>query len=239
MISNNGKIPFLDLVTLHEELEAGADPCISKGSAHGGFCGRPDGGGIREGFRGVLRASHCVGLASGTDAVRFALMAAGVQPGDMVLTVPHTFIATTEAISARRARGRILWTSTKRTYCMDPAKLQEYLAKKCYFDRETGKPYHRQSRSAGHGDCAGAYLRADCGHGSDSGAGAAIQFDRGGRRVPGSRRGVFFEEGKSLEDSRVDGRCGGFQLLPGEESGACGEAGAATTNSESIARKCA
>ena len=49
-------------------------------------------------------AKYCVGVASGTDAVRFALMAAGVQPGDIVVTVPHTFIATTEGISQAGAR---------------------------------------------------------------------------------------------------------------------------------------
>jgi len=50
-----------------------------------------------------------LGVNSGTDALRFALMAAGIEQGDVVVTVPHTFIATTEAISqaggANRVRG--------------------------------------------------------------------------------------------------------------------------------------
>ena len=47
--------------------------------------------------------SHSIAVSSGTDALRFAIIACGVQPGDVVITVPNTFIATTEAISQARA----------------------------------------------------------------------------------------------------------------------------------------
>ena len=104
MISNNGKIPFLDLVTLHEELEAELVPVFQKVLRTAGFVGGPMVEEFEREFAAFTGASHCVGLASGTDAVRFALMAAGVQPGDIVLTVPHTFIATTEGISQAGAR---------------------------------------------------------------------------------------------------------------------------------------
>ena len=40
-----------------------------------------------------------MGVGSGTDALRFALIAAGIRSGDIVVTVPNTYIATTEAIS--------------------------------------------------------------------------------------------------------------------------------------------
>src|ERR1700684_1768512 len=99
MISNNGKIPFLDLVSLHEELEAELVPVFQKVLRTAGFVGGTMVGGFQRGFAAFCDAKHCVGLASGTDAVRFALMAAGVQPGDVVITVAHTFIATTEGIS--------------------------------------------------------------------------------------------------------------------------------------------
>jgi len=51
---------------------------------------------------------HCRGVASGTDALRFARMATGVRPGDVVITVPHTFIATTEAISQTEVAAQVL-----------------------------------------------------------------------------------------------------------------------------------
>ena len=77
-------------------------------------------------FAAFCNAKHCVGVANGTDAVRFALMAAGVQPGDIVVTVPHTFIATTEAISQAGARPDFVDIEDQ-TYSMDVAKLREYL----------------------------------------------------------------------------------------------------------------
>ncbi len=54
---------------------------------------------FEDAFAGFCGTNHSIAMSSGTDALRFAIMACGVQPGDVVLTVPHTFIATTEAIS--------------------------------------------------------------------------------------------------------------------------------------------
>ena len=47
--------------------------------------------------------SHCIGVSSGTDALRFALIAAGVRAGDGIITVAHTFAATVEAILQAKA----------------------------------------------------------------------------------------------------------------------------------------
>ena len=76
---------------------------------------------------------HCVGVGSGTDAVRFALIAAGVRPGESVITVPNTFIATTEAISQAGALPEFV-DIDERTYNIDPEKLREYLETKCNTD---------------------------------------------------------------------------------------------------------
>jgi len=59
----------------------------------------------------------CVGVNSGTDALRFALMAAGIEQGDVVVTVPHTFIATTEAIS--QAGAQIAFRGHRRRHLCD------------------------------------------------------------------------------------------------------------------------
>src|ERR1700678_2848524 len=126
MISNNGKIPFLDLVTLYEELEAQLVPVFQKVLRTAGFVGGPMVEDFEREFAAFTGATHCIGLASGTDRVRFALMAAGVQPGDIVLTVPHTFIATTEGISQAGPHPDFV-DIQETTYCLDPVKLQEYL----------------------------------------------------------------------------------------------------------------
>ena len=71
---------------------------------------------------------------SGTDALRLALVAAGVQPGDTVVTVPLTFIATTEAISQAGARPDFV-DIDEQTYTLDPEKLRAYLETRCTSDR--------------------------------------------------------------------------------------------------------
>src|SRR5258708_16086948 len=95
----NGRIPFLDLVTPHLELEEELVTVFRTVLKTAGFVGGPMVEGFERQFAESCGAEHCIGVGSGTDALRFALMAAGVQPGDTVVTVPNTFIPTTESIS--------------------------------------------------------------------------------------------------------------------------------------------
>src|SRR5437868_14888647 len=137
------QIPFLDLITLHKELEEELRSTLRDTLRSAGFVGGPKVNEFERAFAKFCDAAHCVGVASGTDAVRFALTAAGVKPGDIVVTVPHTFIATTEAIS--QAGGRPDFVDIdERTYCMDPHKLAEYLEHQCAVDPKSGKLIHRK-----------------------------------------------------------------------------------------------
>src|SRR5262249_21682688 len=86
---------------------------------------------------------YCIGVSSGTDALRFALMAAGVKSGDVVVTVPNTFIATTEAISQAGAKPEFV-DIDEQTYNLDPAKLQVYLESMCDVDRDSGNLISRK-----------------------------------------------------------------------------------------------
>ncbi|HSO62489.1 MAG TPA: DegT/DnrJ/EryC1/StrS family aminotransferase, partial [Desulfobacterales bacterium] len=93
------QVPFLDLKTQYRQIEGEFKPILEEIMANGAFIGGPQVSAFEEEFAAFCGGGHCVGLNSGTDALRFALMAAGVGPGNEVITVPHTFIATTEAIS--------------------------------------------------------------------------------------------------------------------------------------------
>jgi dTDP-4-amino-4,6-dideoxygalactose transaminase len=93
------QVPFLDLKVQYRQIEGELKPILEDIMANGAFIGGPQVAAFEEEFAAFCGGGHCVGLNSGTDALRFALMAAGVGPGDEVITVPHTFIATTEAIS--------------------------------------------------------------------------------------------------------------------------------------------
>jgi dTDP-4-amino-4,6-dideoxygalactose transaminase len=236
MISNNGKIPFLDLVTLHEELEAELVPVFQKVLRTAGFVGGPMVEDFEREFAAFTGATHCVGLASGTDAVRFALMAAGVQPGDIVLTVPHTFIATTEGISQAGARPDFV-DIEESTYCMDPVKLQEYLEKKCYLDRETGRPYNWESRAP-----VTAIVPVHI-YGQTADMDPLLELARRYNLIvvedacQAHGAEYFSKKENRWRKAGTMGHAAAFSFYPGKNLGACGEAGAATTNSESIAKK--
>ena len=92
------KIPFLDLVTPSRELKSELTAVFDQALETAGFIGGPMLEDFERSFAKFCQSQHCVGVSSGTDALRFALIAAGVTPGDVVVTVPNTFIATTEAI---------------------------------------------------------------------------------------------------------------------------------------------
>src|ERR1700733_6514409 len=145
-MTTEGNIPFLDLVNLHKELEPELMPVFQKVLRTAGFVGGPMVEEFEREFAAFCDTKYCVGVANGTDAVRFALIAAGVQTGDIVVTVPHTFIATTEAISQAGARPDFV-DIDERTYSMDPIKLQEYLEKECYLDQESGRAFNRKLKA--------------------------------------------------------------------------------------------
>lgn len=92
-------IPFLDLRIQYKEIEQEVLPMVKEAMTNGAFIGGPQVANFEKEFAEFCDSTYCVGVNSGTDALRFALMAVGVEPGDEVITVPNTFIATTEAIS--------------------------------------------------------------------------------------------------------------------------------------------
>src|SRR5438552_18680762 len=103
-MTTNGHIRMLDLGTLHRELGEELVSVFRAALGTARFIGGPMVEDFEVEFAEFCETPHCVGVGSGTDALRFALIAAGVQPGDTVVTVPNTFIATTEAISQACAR---------------------------------------------------------------------------------------------------------------------------------------
>ena len=78
-------IPFLDLVTPHVELEQELTEVFHKALRTAGFIGGPMVEDFEKAFAAFCETSYSVAVSSGTDALRFALMAAGVKPGDVVV----------------------------------------------------------------------------------------------------------------------------------------------------------
>jgi dTDP-4-amino-4,6-dideoxygalactose transaminase len=235
-MSENQKVPFLDLVGLHQEIETELVPVFQKALRTAGFIGGPMVEGFECDFARFCDAARCVGVASGTDAVRFALMAAGVQPGDIVVTVPHTFIATTEAISQAGACADFVDVD-ERTYCMDPAKLQEYLEQECYLDRETGKPFHRIRKAP-----VTAVIPVHI-YGQTADMDRILELARRYRLIviedACQAHGAEYLSKKENRWRKAGsiGHAAAFSFYPGKNLGACGEAGAVTTNDAELAQK--
>ena len=221
---------------LHQELEAELVAVFQKALRTAGFVGGPMVEEFEREFARFCDTEHCVGVASGTDAVRFALMAAGVQPGDVVVTVPHTFIATTEAITQAGARPDFV-DIDERTYNMDPAKLQEYLERECYLDRETGRPYHRKWRAP-----VTAVVPVHL-YGQTADMDPILEIARRYKLIvvedacQAHGAEYFSKKENRWRKAGSMGQAAAFSFYPGKNLGACGEAGAVTTNDEEIARK--
>jgi len=122
-------VPFLDLKVQYKQIKHEVLPMVIEAMTNGAFIGGPQVLGFEKEFAEFCESKYCAGLNSGTDALRFALMAVGVGPGDEVITVPNTFIATTEAISQVGATP-VFIDIDERTYNMDPQKLEDFLKKR-------------------------------------------------------------------------------------------------------------
>lgn len=229
------KIPFLDLVTPHQQLEPELTAVFHKVLHTAGFVGGPMVEDFENEFAAFCDARYCVGVSSGTDAVRFALTAAGVEPGDIVVTVPHTFIATTEAISQAGARPDFV-DIEEQTYSMDVATLREYLERECYLDRGTGKPFHKKFRAPVTA-IVPVHLYGQCAD-MDPLLELARQYHlivvEDACQAHGAE--YFSQKENRWKKAGSMGDAAAFSFYPGKNLGACGEGGAITTNSEEAAR---
>ena len=228
-------IPFIDLVAPHVELEQELTGVFRRALQTAGFIGGPMVEGFEEAFAAFCGVSHSIAVSSGTDALRFAIMTCGVQPGDVVLTVPHTFIATTEAISQAGALPEFI-DIDKRTYNMSVEMLQLYLKEQCSRDRSgrlislrSGRPVTAVVPVHLYGQMAD----------MDAIMGLAEQYGLTVIEDACQAHGAEYFS-KKLNRWMKAGSMGcaaAFSFYPGKNLGACGEAGAVTTNDSRIADK--
>ena len=242
-------IPFLDLITPHKDLEEELvsvfRDCLQKASFVGGSQVET----FEKEFADFCGTKYCVAVNSGTDALRFSLLAAGIGPGDEVITVPNTFIATTEAISQTGASIAFV-DIDEQTYNMDPNKLEDYLKNR----KELGV----RSKGLNHATFSlGSTAAPD--HGSTGKRPKAILpvhlygqcADMDAILDIANRYGLIViedacqahgatyyscKEGKWKKAGSM-GLAGAFSFYPGKNLGACGEGGAVTTDDPEIARK--
>jgi dTDP-4-amino-4,6-dideoxygalactose transaminase len=229
------RIPLLDLVPPHVELEDRLLAVLRRALATANFVGGPMVEEFEQSYATYCGTHYCIGVGSGTDALRFALMAAGVKSGDAVITVCNSFIATAEAIS--QAGAQPVFVDVKQDTCnIDPQRVEEFLLTQCYFDgaarlRTRGQSLHVKAIVPVHL------------YGQPAEMDAILELaeryqleviedacQAHGASYFSSRQGGWRRAG-SL------GHAAAFSFYPGKNLGACGEAGAVTTNDEELARK--
>jgi dTDP-4-amino-4,6-dideoxygalactose transaminase len=175
-------------------------------------------------------------VGNGTDALRFALIAAGVQPGDTIVTVPNTFIATTEAISQAGARPDFVDVDES-TYNMDARKLREYLEMQCRIDGATGKLLNRTTGSPVTGIIP-VHL-----YGQMADMDAILEVAERHKLLviedacQAHGASYFSRRENRWKKAGSTGDAAAFSFYPGKNLGACGEAGAVTTNDPMLARR--
>jgi dTDP-4-amino-4,6-dideoxygalactose transaminase len=125
-------VPFLDLGCVHAELKAQVLEDLAALLDSGDFTNGPPVGAFEREFAAYCGRSRCVGVANGTDAIRLALLAGGLAPGDEVIVPANTFIATFEAIT--QAGGLPVPVDVTETdYNIDPDAVRDALTERSAF----------------------------------------------------------------------------------------------------------
>ena len=116
-------IPFADLQAQYRSIKPEIDAAIQRVLESAQFALGPAVSRFEGAFAAYCGTSHAVGVNSGTSALHLALIVAGVKPGDEVITVPFTFVATAAAIEYAGARPVFVDVDSE-FYTMDPGRLE-------------------------------------------------------------------------------------------------------------------
>jgi dTDP-4-amino-4,6-dideoxygalactose transaminase len=205
-------IPMVDLKAQYARIRGDVDAAMARVLDTTAFIKGEDCGAFEKEFAAYCGAAHAVGVANGTDALILALRAYGVGPGDEVVTVANTFIATGEAILLNGARP-VFVDVDPATFTMDPARLEKAITPRT----KVILPVHLY------------------GHPADMDAIVAIAERHGlpvledaaqahGAEIRGRRAGTL-------------GHAACFSFYPGKNLGAYGDAGAVVSNDGDFAAR--
>jgi dTDP-4-amino-4,6-dideoxygalactose transaminase len=125
----NRPIQMVDPAGEYRSLKAELDAAVAGVFGSGRFVLGPEGEALEREIAQFVGASHAVGCNSGTDALHFPLVAAGIGPGDEVIIPGFTFFATGEAVSYTGATP-VFADVEEGTFNLDPASLRKLISKK-------------------------------------------------------------------------------------------------------------
>jgi len=206
------RVPFLDLMAQYRAYQGELDQAMRQVFESCAFAGGPFVDKFEGEFARFCECDWAVGVGSGTEALRLTLHTLGVGPGDEVITVPNSFIATAEAISWCGAKP-VFVDVRPDTYTLDPDRLEAAISART----KALIPVHLFGQTADMDPIAAVAAAHDLIVIED-----ACQAH--GARYQGRRAGSL-------------GWAGCFSFYPGKNLGAYGEAGAVTTNDANLAER--
>ena len=206
------QVPFLDLRAQHDPLRAELLAAIGEVIDRSAFAGGPMVAKFEEDFAAYCQTLAAVGVGNGTEALWLALLAQGIGPGDEVITVPNTFMATAEAISWCGATP-VFVDVDEQTYTLDPRQLERAITPRT----KAVIPVHLFGQAADMDPIMEIARQRHLMVIED-----ACQAH--GAEYKGRRAGSI-------------GHAGCFSFYPGKNLGAWGEAGAVVTNDQALAEK--
>jgi dTDP-4-amino-4,6-dideoxygalactose transaminase len=119
------QIKFVDLAAMNEEIRERVDRELAEIHKNTSYIGGPQVEGFEKEFASYLGVRHVIGVGSGTDALRLALMALDIGESDEVVTTPMTFIATAASIIQTGAKP-VFIDVDERTCNLSPAAVRRY-----------------------------------------------------------------------------------------------------------------
>src|SRR3984957_7444855 len=208
----NQPVPYLDLPAQLRPLRKEIDAVIAKTIDNCSFCLGPDVAQFGQDFARYCGAKHSLGFNSGTSALHVAMLLLNVKPGDEVISTPHTFVATSWAISYVGAKPVYVDIDDK-TFNIDPKLIEKAITPKT----KAIMPVHLY----GHPFDIDPILEICRKHKLPLVEDACQSH---GAKYKGKTVGTF-------------GEMSGFSFYPGKNLGACGEGGALVTNSDAHAAR--
>ena len=207
-----GTVPFLDLGRIHAGLKDDLLDDFAQLIDAGSFINGPAVAAFEAAFAAYCGSRYAVGVASGTDALRLALLASGVRPGDEVIVPALTFVATLEAVTQAGARPVVV-DVLEGDATIDPAGVEAAIGART----SAVIPVHLYGHLAG-------MRRLEEVTRAHSVQIVEDACQAHGAVADGVRPGEL-------------GRAAAFSFYPGKNLGAFGDAGAITTDDEGLAER--
>jgi len=205
-------VPFVDLSHVHAALKDGFLESVASVVDTGAFVNGPAVVEFERDYAAYCGSRLCVGVASGLDAIRLALLAAGIEPGDGVIVPANTFIATFEAVT-QAGGAPVVVDVSESDYNLDVAAVEAAITERTRFIL----PVHLYGQLA------------------DMRALGPIAARHGLAVVEDAAQAHGAERDGARAGST--GTAGAFSFYPTKNLGALGDAGALVTDDDELAAK--